>query len=518
MGEVWRARDTKLGREVAIKTLPEEFASDPDRLARFQREAEVLASLNHPNIAAIYGLEDTGETKALVMELIEGPTLADRIAQGRIPVDETLLIARQIAQALEAAHEQNVVHRDLKPANVKVSDDGTVKVLDFGLAKAMEPAGDSSSVSMSPTLSMAATQQGLILGTAAYMSPEQAKGRPVDKRTDIWAFGAVLYEMLTGKLAFQADDVSDTLATILMKEPDWTAVSKAVPSVVTSTIQRCLQKDRKERIRDIGDAGLALRGAFDTHQVDETIAVVRPTWSRLMPWAFGAVIGGILVAATAWFVTRPVAMPVERFSLSLEGGSPVWISNGFQDIAISPNGQQIVYSTRGDAPGLQILFLSEGEPTSLVAGVGGQPTTPFFSPDGRWVGFYDQTSQALKRVSVNGGPVETIAQVGIQLRGASWSPDGTIVYASSTSRGLWRVSATGGETEQLTALGEGEFIHSWPSVLPDGQGVLFTIATSEATNPRLAVLSLDTLRWEILAVEGTAPQYVSYCQEWCLGD
>src|SRR5882762_5023441 len=273
MGEVYRATDTKLGRDVALKVIPDTFALDADRLARFQREAQLLASLNHPHIAAIYGFEDSGKTHALVLELVEGETLADRIARGPIPLDEALPIAKQIAEALEAAHEQGIIHRDLKPANIKVRPDGAVKVLDFGLAKAMEPTGAMSpNVSQSPTITTPAmTQAGMILGTAAYMSPEQAKGRTVDKRSDVWAFGAVLYEMVTGRRAFEGDDVSDTLARILLKEPDWTALPAAVPPAVVTVLRRCLQKDRKQRVRDIGDVSLALEGAFET-AVPETAA------------------------------------------------------------------------------------------------------------------------------------------------------------------------------------------------------------------------------------------------------
>ena len=278
MGQVFRATDTKLKRQVAIKILPPAVAADAERLARFQREAEVLASLNHPNIAAIYGLEESGGMTALVMELVEGDDLSQRIARGAIPLDEALPIAKQIADALEAAHEQGIIHRDLKPANIKVRADGAVKVLDFGLAKAMEPAaGSSPSMSMSPTITTPAmTQAGMILGTAAYMSPEQAKGRAVDKRTDVWAFGAVLYEMLTGRRAFEGEDVSDTLAHILMKEPDWSALPATVPAAVVTVMRRCLQRDRKQRVRDIGDVSLALEGAFETAAPQTTGTLAQP--------------------------------------------------------------------------------------------------------------------------------------------------------------------------------------------------------------------------------------------------
>ena len=329
MGEVYRATDTKLKRDVAVKVLPSALAADPERLARFQREAEVLASLNHPNIAQIYGLEEADSTKALVMELVEGPTLADRIAQGAIPVDEALPIAKQVAEALEAAHEQGIIHRDLKPANIKVRPDGTVKVLDFGLAKALEPAsalGASAgqALSQAPTITTPAmTQAGMILGTAAYMSPEQAKGRTVDKRSDVWAFGAVLYEMLTGTRAFEAEDVSETLAAVLRAEIDWTLLPEDLPPVLGTYIRRCLQKDPKQRIRDIGDVSLALEGAFETGASQAAASVSAPanamTPSYRMarwPWMGWAVatVAMIAVAILGTLVVAPSTSVVQRVS------------------------------------------------------------------------------------------------------------------------------------------------------------------------------------------------------------
>ena len=282
MGEVWQARDTKLDRDVALKVLPEAFTSDPDRLARFEREAKVLASLNHPNIGSIYGLEEAEGVRALVLELIEGPTLADRIKQGPIPLDEALPIAKQIAEALEAAHEQGVIHRDLKPANVKVKDDGTVKVLDFGLAKAFQPNAGDPNMSISPTISLtaAATQLGMVIGTAAYMSPEQAKGKPVDKRADVWAFGAVLFEMLTGKKPFVGDDVSDTLALVLKFEPGWDSLPDEVPAGVRRLLRACLNKDPKQRRRDIGDVRLELEVGFEPGVAAPVQQVVAPKLRR----------------------------------------------------------------------------------------------------------------------------------------------------------------------------------------------------------------------------------------------
>jgi hypothetical protein len=329
MGEVYRATDTNLGRAVAIKVLPEAVAQDGDRLARFDREARTLAALNHPHIAAIYGLERSSPgsggaggqagTIALVMELVEGPTLADRIGQGPIPIDEALPIARQIAEALEAAHEQGIIHRDLKPANVKVRDDGTVKVLDFGLAKAMEPAGAlATSQSLSPTITTPAmTQAGMILGTAAYMSPEQARGRTVDKRTDIWAFGVVLYEMLTGTRAFDSEDLSLTLADVMRAEPAWERLPADLSPSLVSVLRRCLRKDPKERLRDIGDVRLALDGAFEAGAVPGGGAAAATSgafraarWRVLATGVAGLLVGG-LVATLAWMAGAPAALPEE---------------------------------------------------------------------------------------------------------------------------------------------------------------------------------------------------------------
>jgi serine/threonine protein kinase len=373
MGEVYKATDTNLKRAVAIKVLPAAVAADAERLARFQREAEVLALLNHPNIAAIYGLERSGATTALVMELVEGEDLSQRIeghrrtdsgqrAKGEgLPLDEALAIARQITDALEAAHEQNIIHRDLKPANIKVRADGTVKVLDFGLAKAMDvgaggpggPGRAGGDFSQSPTITTPAmTQAGMILGTAAYMSPEQAKGRTVDRRTDVWAFGAVLYEMLTGRRAFEGEDVSDTLARILMKEPDWTALPATVPAVVITVMRRCLQKDRKQRVRDIGDVSLALEGAFETTIPGTAVPAPtprpRPLWRRAIPVVAAAAIAG----AAGWIVGRPVtrSSPSQRVSIMLPADQSIAFGcQGCSSLAISPDGTQVAYvSTSAD--------------------------------------------------------------------------------------------------------------------------------------------------------------------------
>ena len=387
MGQVYQATDTKLNRQVALKILPEAFASDPDRLARFQREAQVLASLNHPGIAAIYGLEEAGDTRALVLELVEGPTLADRIAQGPIPLDEALPIAKQIAEALEAAHEAGVIHRDLKPANIKVREDGTVKVLDFGLAKALDPtpAGDPS---QSPTLTAAATQMGVIMGTAAYMSPEQARGKPVDKRADIWSFGCVLYEMLTGQRAFQGEDVSLTLASVMKSDLNVATLPPDLPPTVRTVLRRCLEKNPTERIRDIGDVRLAMGGAFESvgsAPTERSAAGQLQLWQRPIP---AAVIGLVLLVVgglVVWTLTgsEPVALRVERFAVPLAASETMRMSQGRRDIAISPDGRTLVYSTRA-ALSFQLYVRPIDAVTATPMQGLDQALEPFVSPDSAW--------------------------------------------------------------------------------------------------------------------------------------
>ncbi|MEO5568692.1 MAG: protein kinase, partial [Gemmatimonadaceae bacterium] len=365
MGEVYRARDAKLHRDVALKVLPESLAGDPDRLARFRREAQVLAALNHPNIAHIHGFEDSGTIHALVMELVEGPTLADRIDHGPIPLDEALPIARQIADALESAHEQGIVHRDLKPANIKVCSDGTVKVLDFGLAKALDPATSSSgNVMNSPTLTAHATQLGMILGTAAYMAPEQARGKTVGRRADIWAFGAVFYEMLTGTRAFPGDDITDTLAAVVRAEPDWSRLSQILSPTLLVYLRRCLQKDAKQRIGDIHDVGLALDGAFDTAVAQPTASATRRTLRRPVAWtpvAAAALLAAALsIPAVRHLRETPLpALPETRLDIVTPE------TDDFTSLALSPDGRQIVFAASGDGASrlwLRSLGLTTAQP------------------------------------------------------------------------------------------------------------------------------------------------------------
>ena len=398
MGEVYRARDTKLDRDVALKVLPQAFTDDPDCLARFEREAKVLASLNHPNIGHIYGLEEAEEQKALVLELVEGPTLADRIAQGPIPVDEALPIAKQIAEALEAAHEAGVIHRDLKPANIKVKEDGTVKVLDFGLAKALDttPEGDPS---QSPTLTAAATQMGMIMGTAAYMSPEQARGKTVDKRADIWAFGVVLYEMLTGTRPFQGEDVSLTLASVMKSDVNVQTLPHDIPATMRTVLRRCLEKDPRERLRDIGDVRLAMRGAFETTVTAAELTSTQPArWWLTLPVAVAAFfVGGIVTGIAVWTLTRaaPATPRVTRASIALPPGALSTFGNHYR-IALSPDSNHLAYAGT-DQLYLRAMDQIEATPIARTEGA----TEPFFSPDGEWIAFW--ADGQLKKVSVTGG-------------------------------------------------------------------------------------------------------------------
>jgi serine/threonine-protein kinase len=471
MGEVYRARDTKLNRDVALKILPEAFTLDGDRIARFRREAQVLASLNHPSIAAIYGFEDSGSTHALVLELVEGPTLADRIAKGPIPLDEALPIARQIAEALEAAHEQGIIHRDLKPANIKVRDDGTVKVLDFGLAKAMEPASAMSpALTASPTITTPAqmTGVGMILGTAAYMSPEQAKGRPADKRSDVWAFGCVLYEMLTSTRAFEGEDVSDTLANVLKSEPDWNALPANLPQDVRTIIVRCLRKDRRQRFADIAVPLFFMNETSGTALPVAAIAARRSFWRRAVPFAAVAVLTGAIVAAAAWTLRPSAPSPmVTRFSVQLPAGQ-TFTNPGRQFVALSPDGANLVYVANAR---LYLRSMSDLE-AHVIAGsdVFNGLNNPVFSPDGQTVAFY-AADFTLKRLAVAGGVAVTICPADIPF-GVSWG-DGGIVFGQG-AKGIFRVSPNGGRPEVIATVNPDQ-VASSPQMLSGGRAVLFSV-------------------------------------------
>jgi serine/threonine-protein kinase len=518
MGEVYRAMDMTLGRTVAIKVLPDAFASDAERLARFEREARNLAALNHPNIAQIYGVERSTPVPALVMELVEGPTLADRIARGPIPVDEALPIARQIAEALEAAHEQGIVHRDLKPANIKVRDDGTVKVLDFGLAKAVVPvAAISSNQSLSPTITTPAmTQMGVILGTAAYMAPEQAKGRPADKRTDVWAFGCVLYEMLTGRRAFEGEDLSDTLANILKSAPDWTLLPSDLPAPIRNLVTMCVEKDRRRRIGEASVAKFLLSEDATRVVSDAPAAAADAALTPVRPWPlrrFALVsaslflIGGLAGAATVWLTTRGTPPQLARFEVMTTGSEALALGGLTRDIAISPDGTGVVY--RSGSSQLFIRPIDQLKPTLLTASATSLPANPFFSPDGQWVGFH--TPVGVWKVAVSGGPSLLVSQLAGVPRGASWGLDGTIVFAKEGEPGLRRVSAGGGEATVLTRPdpGRGEASHIWPEFLPRGRAVLFTIEPPGGAGgaAQIAVLDLETGMSKILLRGGSDARY-----------
>ena len=511
MGQVYQATDTNLDRQVAIKVLPDAFASDADRLARFEREAKVLASLNHPNIGAIYGLEKSGDTRALVLELVEGPTLADRIAQGPIPIDEALPIAKQIAEALEAAHEQGVIHRDLKPANVKVKGDGTVKVLDFGLAKAFQPDASDVSASMSPTISLtaAATQMGMVIGTAAYMAPEQAKGKTVDKRTDVWAFGAVLYEMLTGQKPFAGKDVSDTLAAVLRIDADFDALPDTTPPRLRQVLKACLQKEPRDRIRDIGDVSLAMKGTFETEVAAADAArvvpaAVKPLWQKLLPTVVAAVVVGLGVGLLVWSVTRPEAPVVVRFDYALPDGQ-AFTNTGRPITALSPDGHAFVYITRD---GLYLRALGELD-ARLIPGTTDNLTSPVFSPDGQTVGYWDRLAEELKRVVIRGGAPVTLTAAPDNPYGVTWESDGVILYGQAD--GIWQVPYTGGTPELLIPVDDGEFVHG-PQMLPGGEWVLFTFrpaGTLAWDEAEIVVQSLTTGERETLIAGGRDARYVS---------
>ena len=513
MGEVYRARDTKLNRDVALKVLPELLAADPDRLARLTREAQLLASLNHPNIAAIHGLEDSDGVRALVLELVDGPTLADRIALGAIPVPEALTIARQIADALEAAHEHGIVHRDLKPANIKVRHDGTVKVLDFGLAKALEPAQASNAVAtLSPTLSMHATQAGLILGTAAYMSPEQAAGKAADKRSDLWAFGVVLMEMLTGGQAFTGETVPHVLASVLKSEPDWTQLPADTPTQVVRVLRRCLEKDRRHRLDSAAAARLEIEDATASPHAGPTTQRATSR-TRVASVAVGALATGALVATlVTWALFRPAPPAPRQPSLFVIPSSPSLATNQFdRRIVLSPDGRQLVYVAEGTGSNtggqLMVRRFDRLDATPLPGVANAR--SPFTSPDSLWVGYFETTD--IKKAPIGGGPTISLCAFAGAPRGASWGDDGTIVFATADpGTGLWRVPSGGGEPIALTtpnaSTGEGD--HWFPSVLPAGRGVLFTVVVPfQAERSEIAVYDAITKQHRTL-IRGSQAEYV----------
>ena len=508
MGEVYRARDTRLDRNVAIKILPQAFAADAERVARFQREAKVLASLNHPYIAAIYGLEDADGVKALVMELVEGEDLAQRLARGAIPVDEALPIAKQIAEALEAAHEQGIIHRDLKPANIKLRLDGTVKVLDFGLAKALEPALTSADVAQSPTItSPAMTRMGVILGTAAYMSPEQAKGRLADKRSDVWAFGCVLFEMLTRKRAFEGEDVSDTLASVLKGEPAWSLLPGEVPVSIRTLLTGCLAKDPRQRIADLSVALFVINHQGSLVPPGHAPISNRSQRARRKALVVTAVVVVGLASGYAGWTLKPGApRAVTRSTIPLLMGHS-FSNTGVHVVALSADGSRLVYTANLR---LYMRAMDQLEATP-IGGTEGTPDTagrnPFFSPDGQWIGFW-QDGQ-LKKISVTGGAPVVLCAAQNPF-GASWTIDNTILYGQGEqgAGGIWRVSGDGGKPEHLVKLEAGDVAQS-PQMLPGGRAILFTLARRmDWDTAQIVVQSLDTGGRHVVVQRGTDAQYV----------
>jgi serine/threonine-protein kinase len=529
MGEVYRATDTNLRRQVAIKVLPASVAADADRLARFHREAEVLAALNHPNIAHVFGLERQqvqgrhDGTFALVMELVEGPTLADRIARGPIPLAEALPIAKQISEAIEAAHDQNIIHRDLKPANIKVRPDGTVKVLDFGLAKAIEgPEGGSDRATLSPTItSPAMTRAGMILGTAAYMAPEQARGLTIDKRVDLWAFGCILYEMLTGHRAFEpstgsgvpraasnkeGDPVVETLAAVLRAEPDWNALPATTPASIRRLLQRCLAKDPKQRLREAGSATLEIDNAQagDTEASSGSPTPRRPVWQRAAAVLGVVVLTMAATGALAWRLLRQPVAPAQvvRFSIPLEKDSN-YSFGGRHVLTISPDGRRLAYVADGR---IYLRALNEASATPIRGTEIGGGRSPFFSPDGEWLGFW--SANALKKVALSGGAPVTLCAAG-NLWGAVWSADDTILVGQGAA-GIWQVPAGGGAPVTLIKMKEGELAQS-PQRLPVGDWILYTLRPSgvgDWNQAQIVAQSVTTGERRVLINAGRDARYV----------
>jgi Tol biopolymer transport system component len=515
MGEVWRAKDTKLDREVAIKILPDAVAQDADRLARFERESKVLASLNHPNIAAIYGVEE----RALVLELVEGPTLADRIAHGPIPLEDALPIARQIADALEYAHDRGIIHRDLKPANIKVTPEGRVKVLDFGLAKAMTGETVEANSMSSPTLTMRATQMGVILGTAAYMSPEKAKGKPVDKRADIWAFGVILAEMLTGRQLYSGETVSETLAAVLLKEPDLDGLPAQTPAGILRLLRRCLARDAQQRLRDIGEARIAIEEIQANPSAAE--GGVKPWVAPKKPVAWMAAAAALAIAlaalATIYFRERPAESAVLRFTLGPPDGGAFGHTFGvLSAFAVSPDGRRLAFVAHAAAGQDQLWVRSlDTFVAQPLAGTEGA-SYPFWSPDGRFIGF--GADGRLKKIDANGGPTMTLADAPA-FRGGTWNGDGVILFADQAPGPLLRVSSAGGASRPASRLDEAktEVATRFPWFLPDGRHFLYCALIANQTHTNLRIGSLDSMEAKpLLEAESNgvyASGYLLYLRE-----
>lgn len=487
MGEVWRARDSRLGRDVAIKAIPAEFADDHDRLARFEREAKVLGSLNHPNIAAIYGIEHVNGQQFLVLELVEGQTLAERIAHAPLPLAEALPLALQIADAIETAHEKDIVHRDLKPANIQLTSDGKAKVLDFGLAKAFEGGSGDPNVFNSPTLSLAATAQGVILGTAAYMSPEQARGQSVDKRTDVWAFGCILYEMLTGRHAFRGEHVSDILASVLAREPEFADLPTSLPPRLRTLLQRCFEKNPKRRWQAIGDVRMELEQVA----ADPTAGAPPPVGGVNRTLVFAAVAATLLVAVPATWFLKPAPpappRPVVRFDFALPPQQQL-VNLGRRTVAASPDGRYFAYNTDD---GVSLRSMDALNPR-IIAGTESLITTDLvFSPDGEWLAYFSPQTTSLQKIPINGGTPVTVAPNPSAPFGTTWGRDGNILWA--TQDGILRVSANGGAPQTVIKAAGGERMHG-PSLLPDGKTILYAVTRA-----------IGATRWDVAEVVAQQP-------------
>jgi Tol biopolymer transport system component len=510
MGEVYRARDTRLNRDVALKVLPGAFARDLQRMARFEREAKLLASLNHPNIAAIYGLEESGPIRALVMELVEGPTLAERIRGGAIPLDEALPIARQVADAVEYAHDKNVIHRDLKPANIKVTAEGMVKVLDFGLAKALSDDPTEGDMSNSPTLSMAATRQGVILGTAAYMSPEQAKGKQVDRRADVWAFGAVLYEMLTGKPAFPGDDITEVLAAVVKTEPAFDLLPAATPPAIRTLLRRCLEKNLRRRLGHMSEARILIEDVLSGAVPAEAAHAASPRKTReRLAWSAAAAL--LIAAVLAWGAFaffRPVPAEPQAARFSIAPPERGRFNPNARFLTISPDGSKLAFIV-ADASGKEQLWIRplDSEAAQPVPGTE-NAIQSFWSPDSQFLGFV--ADGKLRKIAVSGGPAQTLAETTAQTRG-TWSQEGVVLFTPSALSTIHRVSAAGGTATPVTMLDASreETDHRWPYFLPDGNHFLYLAVSSNPENSAIFVASLDSNEKKLLLNANSNAAYVA---------